>query len=67
MEELGIVYFQMNVLDLCCHSDHQTYAVCSVLTVDQTECVIMQVVHVLDKQERARNEERTKYGCIFEV
>lgn len=47
MEKLGIVYFEINVLDLCCHSEHQTFAVFCMLVTDQIECMVRQVVHLL--------------------
>lgn len=58
MEKLGIVYLEMNVLDLCCHSDHHTCAFCCIFITDETECMIRQVVHVLEKQQSGRNLEK---------
>ena len=38
MEKLRIVYFEINVLDPCCHSDHHMCAVCGTFIniIDQT-------------------------------
>lgn len=71
MEKLRIVYFEINVLDLFCHSDDHMCAVCGTFIniIDQT--VHDKTDHSrageTTEQEEARKGGRTKCDWIFKA